>query len=269
MLKINALLLHEKTIPLLLEQLTTSIKNAGCLNHPIIVDTESLLVLDGVHRVAALKKLRCRHIPACLVDYRNPAIKIFNWYRTISGIDTVESPLTEVKKVAGSVERVSEIDERVIGKSPVAAALKTSNESFLVNHPFESLNEAYNIVKRVEERLKAAGFEVAYETESDAQQRLNRHQAEAVLFTPRLTKQAIIQAALSGKKFTYKATRHIIPARPMWLCVPLRLLKDKRPLNELNEVLKNMLLKKRVEHLPLGSLFEGRRYEEDLYVFEE
>jgi hypothetical protein len=30
-----------------------------------------------------------------------------------------------------------------------------------------------------------------------------------------------------------------------------------------------MLLKKRVEHLPLGSLFEGRRYEEDLYVFEE
>lgn len=142
------------------------------------------------------------------------------------------------------------------------------NKSFLVNHPFKSLKEAYDIVKRVEERLKTVGFEVGYDTESDAKQRLNKHRADAVLYTPRLTKQAIIETARSGKIFAYKATRHIVPARPLRLCIPIRLLRDKRPLSEVNKMLKSTLLKKRVKHLPPGSLFEGRRYEEDLYVFE-
>jgi len=268
-LEISALLLHEETIPEFLEQLTWSIKKDGCLNHPIIVDAESLLVLDGVHRVAALKRLGCKRIPACLVDYKSPAVQIFNWYRTIGRVNTIESLLSEVKHVASSVEKVDQINENSIGTSPVAAALKTMNKSFLVNYPFESLKEAYDIIKRVEERLKTVGFEVGYETESDAQRRLNKHQADAVLYTPRLTKQVIIETARSGKTFAYKATRHIIPARPLHLCVPLHLLKDKRPLMELNEMLKSTLLKKQVRHLPPGSLFEGRRYEEDLNVFEE
>lgn len=115
MLEISSLLLHEETIPELLEQLTWSIKKDGCLNHPIIVDAESFLVLDGVHRVAALKRLRCRRIPACLVDYWSPAIKVFNWYRTIGRVNTFESLLSEVKHVASSVERVDKIDGKVIG----------------------------------------------------------------------------------------------------------------------------------------------------------
>jgi len=267
--EINSLLLHEETILALLEQLKHCIKKDGCLKHPIIVDAESLLVLDGVHRVAALKKLGYKRIPACLVDYKSPAIQICNWYRTIGRVNTLESLLSEVKQVANSVESVAQIDEGFIGRSPVAAALKTVNESFLVNHPFESLKEAYDIVKCVEERLRTVGFYVGYETESDAKQRLKKHQADAVLYTPRLTKQAIIEAARSGKIFTYKATRHIIPARPLHLCVPLHLLKDNRPIREQNEMLKSILLKKKVKHLPSGSLFEGRRYEEDIYVFEE
>jgi len=267
-LEINQLLLHEGTIPELLDQLTQSIEKNSCLNHPIIVDAQSFLVLDGVHRVAALKRLGYKRVPACLVDYRSPSIQVLNWYRTISGVSTLESLLKEVKKVASSVEHVAQIDKKAIGVSPIAAALKTLKASFLIESPFEKLKEAYDIVQRIEERLKTIGFEIKYETESDAHQRLNKHQVDAVLYTPRLTKQAIIETARSGKIFAYKATRHIIPARPMHLCLPLALLKDKRPLSELNKTLKNTLAKKKVKHLPPGSLFEGRRYEEDLYVFE-
>jgi hypothetical protein len=90
-----------------------------------------------------------------------------------------------------------------------------------------------------------------------------------VLLTPKLAKQAIIDTARSGKIFAHKASRHIIPARPMRLCVPLNLLKGNRPLSEINEELKSMLQKKRLKQIPSGSIFEGRRYEEDLYVFEE
>jgi len=266
--EINQLLLHEGTISELLDQLTQSIEKDGCLHHPIIVDAKSFLVLDGVHRVAALKRLGYKRVPACLVDYKSPSIHVFNWYRTISRVNTLESLLKEVKKAASSVEHVAQIDKKEIGLSPIAAALKTLNASFLVEAPFDSLKEAYDIIKAIEERLKTTGFEVKYETESDAHQRLNKHQVDAVLYTPRLTKQAIIETARLGKIFAYKATRHVIPARPMHLCLPLSLLKDKRPLSNLNKKLKNTLAKKKVKHLPPGSLFEGRRYEEDLYVFE-
>jgi len=269
MLDIDAVLLHEEAISELLEQLTTSIKNHGCLHHPIIVDAESRVVLDGMHRVIALKKLRCRWVPACLVDYKNPAIKIFSWYRTIRGTNAVKRLLAQVKYIGSNVEKVNQIDEKVVGASPIAAAIKTLNESFLVNSQFGSLKEAYDVIEHIEKRLKTVGLEIRYETESDAQQRLNQRQADAVLLTPKLTKQDIIETAFSRKKFAHKASRHIIPARPMQLCVPLNLLKSNKSLSQINEDLKNMLKEKRLKHIPPGSVFEGRRYEEDLYVFEE
>lgn len=268
-LDVNALLPHEETIPELLKQLIASIKNVGCLNDPIIVDEDSLVVLDGVHRVAALKKLGCRWVPACLVDYKNPAIAIFSWYRTIRGTNAIKRLLTQVKYSGSDVEKVNKIDENSVGAPPIVAAVKTLNESFLITSQFGSIKEAYDVIERLEKRLKTVGLEVRYETESDAWHRLNQRQADAVLFTPRLSKQAIIETARSGRILTHKATRHVIPARPVHLCVPLRFLKSNKSLSQVNEKLKSMLEKKQWRHIPPGSVFEGRRYEEDLYVFEE
>jgi len=68
--------------------------------------------------------------------------------------------------------------------------------------------------------------------------------------------------------FSYKATRHIIPARPLYVNAPLSLLKnDNRPLSEVNDELRLMLQKRHLTHVPAGSLLNGRRYEEDLYIF--
>jgi len=265
---IDALLLHEETIPELLQQLMASIEKDECLNHPIIADSESLLVLDGVHRVAALRNLKCKWVPACLIDYRNPAVQVFNWYRTIRGINATEL-LTQIKYVGSNLEKVDQINKNIIGVSPVVAAVKTLDGSFLIRSRFEGLKEAYGIIECIEKRFKTVGLEIKYETESDALQRLVKHQADAVLLTPKLTKRAIIDTACSGEIFAHKASRHIIPARPMSLCFPLNLLKSNRSLGEINEELKSMLQKKCLKKIPSGSVFEGRRYEEDLYVFEE
>jgi hypothetical protein len=196
-------------------------------------------------------------------------IQIFSWYRTIKGTDTAERLLAQVKHLGLNLEKISQINENIVGVSPTVAAIKTIDESFLVNSQFKSLKEAYDIIERIETRLKIIGFKIKYETEYDAKQKLNHRQTDAVLFTPKLTKQAIIETARFGKTFAHKASRHIIPARPMRLCVPLNLLKSNKSLSEVNEELKSMLHKKRLKHVPSGSVFEGRRYEEDLYVFEE
>ncbi len=240
------------------------------LKHPIIVDKKTFVVLDGMHRVAALKRLNCKKIPVCLVDYENPAVTVGCWYRTIKGTDKQKSFKVQIQHLGSAVEEVEKLDETSIGVSPVVAAIKNQSRVFLIRSPFKSLMEAYEIIERTEKHLRKAGFRIGYETEADALRRLHKHEVDAVLLTPKLSKEAIIETALSGKVFAYKATRHIIPARPLFLNIPLRLLRDEgKSLDEVNRELKNMFQKRRLKRILAGSFLGGRRYEEDVYIFEE
>lgn len=268
-LDIDSLYLHEETIPQLLEQLTQSIKAKGLIMHPIIVDRNSLVVLDGVHRVAALRKLGIKRIPACLVDYNNPHIKVGSWYRTIIGASR-EHIIKQVELAKSVPIKIGQLDEGSIGVPPAVALIRFRDKDFLVSSSFYNLREAYNIIERIEERLKAGGLRIRYETERDALENLRKRRVDAVLCTPRLSKQEIIKSALSGQVFASKATRHIIPARVMNLNVPLNLLKDeKRSLSEVNEELSHMLQERHLKRVLPGSLLDDRRYEEELYIFEE
>jgi len=269
-LDINSLHSHEEIIPELLEQLAHSIKADRCVKHPIIVDKESRIILDGVHRVAALKKLRIKRVPVCLVDYNSPKIRVCRWYRTITGASNSEQIIVEVKKTGYIVKKVDELDENSIGVSATVAAVQFRNKTFLVNSPFKNLREAYNIIGHIEWHLRASGLTVKYETEEDAFQNLRAGRVDAVICTPSLSKQEIVKAAVSGQVFASKATRHVISARPMRLNVPLNFLRDKkRSLTEVNEELKHMFKKRRLKRVPPGGLLDGRRYEEELYIFEE
>jgi len=118
--------------------------------------------------------------------------------------------------------------------------------------------------------LKAGGLIVKHETERDALQSLRARRVYAVICTPKLSKKEIAEAVISGQVFAYKSTRHIIPARPLHLNTPLSLLRnEKRPLAEVNKELKRMLQKRHIKRVPSGSILDGRRYEEELYIFEE
>jgi len=247
-----------------------SIRAQGFVKHPIIVDKESMVVLDGVHRVFALKKLGVKRVPACLVYYKNPNIKVGGWYRTISDASNVQNVLEQVEQISGVTVKTGKFDKSAIGVTPTAAAIKFRNKTFLVNASFKNLKEAFNIIEQIEEGLKSSGFVVKYETERDALKSLREGRVNVVLCTPRLCKQDIIEAAVAGEVFASKATRHVIPARLMGVNVPLSLLRrEKRPLSEVNDELNRMLQRRRLKRIPSGSLLDGRRYEEGLYIFEE
>lgn len=270
LLDINDLYLHEEILPDMLSQLARSIELDGCLKHPVITDKESFVVLDGMHRVAALEKLGCRWIPVCLVDYENPAITVGCWYRAIKGDDALEGTITQARQASLTVEEVRNIDDTKVGVSPVVAAVKNRRKSFLIRSSFQSLKEAYDLIKQIEEGLRKLSLEVWYETELDALKKLWEHKVDVVLLTPKLSKSSIINTALSGRVFSHKATRHVIPARPLYLNVPLSLLRSsEKTLDEVNDELKRLLQKRRLKHFAAGSILNGRRYEEDLYLFEE
>ena len=57
--------------------LVRQIEAEGEISRPIIVDKRSFMVLDGHHRLAALKRLGAIRVPAYLVDYQNPGVRVY------------------------------------------------------------------------------------------------------------------------------------------------------------------------------------------------
>jgi hypothetical protein len=84
---------------------------------------------------------------------------------------------------------------------------------------------------------------------------------------PALTKTVIIETALSGKRFPCKTSRHVIPARPMGIDFPICKLRS-GSLEEVNQCFYLWVSKKKAHQFPPGMDFEGRRYEESLFVLE-
>ena len=75
---------HEEIVSEDLKRLVSALKENPVLRHPIIADQITGIVLDGTHRLAAVKQLKCNFIPSALVDYNDPQITIERWFRQFS-----------------------------------------------------------------------------------------------------------------------------------------------------------------------------------------
>ena len=67
---------HEKVDEQRLSNLKNQIKSDGILKQPVTVDTNTNVVLDGHHRIQALKLLGCSKMPVLFVDYQSPQIGV-------------------------------------------------------------------------------------------------------------------------------------------------------------------------------------------------
>ena len=78
-IRIEELREHEEIRPDYLEELKNEILSDGMLKMPIAVDRSTYIILDGHHRLHALKKIGCKKIPVILVDYQSPEIEVIPW----------------------------------------------------------------------------------------------------------------------------------------------------------------------------------------------
>lgn len=77
LIDIDKLKSHEAIDFQRLGELVERIRRDGHLKNPIVVDRKSLVVLDGHHRLKALKILGCTKIPAFLVDYKSNNVRVY------------------------------------------------------------------------------------------------------------------------------------------------------------------------------------------------
>ena len=73
------LLDHEEIVPPEVASLAIRIEKEGLVLQPVVADGATGTILDGHHRVAALRRLGCRRIPAYLVPYEHGSIAVASW----------------------------------------------------------------------------------------------------------------------------------------------------------------------------------------------
>ncbi|HNT29442.1 MAG TPA: ParB N-terminal domain-containing protein [bacterium] len=73
---IRVLKSHEHTDPVHVEKLFDKIRADAVWTHPVVIERDHGVILDGHHRFAIAKRLGLRRIPVVLLDYFDPAIQV-------------------------------------------------------------------------------------------------------------------------------------------------------------------------------------------------
>ena len=75
-LPLSRLKAHEGVIPERVKKIKEEISAAGVIETPLWVDREHFIVLNGHHRLAALKEIGAALVPCVLLDYSSPYIEV-------------------------------------------------------------------------------------------------------------------------------------------------------------------------------------------------
>ena len=261
---IGSVLPHEETITDLSSRLSDQIRADGFQRDPIIVDRENHVVLDGMHRLRALKELGARHILCHLVDYSSPEIRLERWARSLKGVK--RESLAEILKDSRIDRRVSrkEAIELVDGRSTPVAVL-TSGSCFVASSSFRSLAESFELVRRLDEASRAMGLREDF-IEEEIIETAIPNPGSVVILTPRVEKKEVIEAAKGGRLFPHKSTMHVIGIRAVGVNYPLSELQEEEPSQEVRA---SKLEGARGSILDPPVTYFGRRYWEKLLVVRE
>ncbi len=265
---IGSIHMHEETIPEVVQALAADLLKDSVLRHPVIVDEKTIVVLDGMHRAAALRAIGCVRIPVCFVDYDNPSIRVDTWYRAFSKQDT-RSLIEELTRwnIRTTESNIQEAKKNLVAGAG-AAFIATNDKCLMIESTGGDVRQNFQLVASIERMAESLGYKVNYETESDAMKKLNERAVQLILGPPPVTKQDVRRFGLKGDPLPHKATRHIIPARPLGIDVPIEILRNQRmELVQANRQIIETLRKRPLERLDPGSLIENRRYEEQVFLF--
>jgi hypothetical protein len=91
------------------------IKSDGVLKRPIVVDRDTYIVLDGEHRLRALKEMGYNKIPVVFVDYYSPKIIVLSWRKgeKINKESVILAGLTRKKLPPKTSKHMVEIDGKL------------------------------------------------------------------------------------------------------------------------------------------------------------
>jgi L-serine kinase (ADP) len=265
---------HETTLPHIAEALALQFKDWARLQNPIIVESNNI-VLDGNHRATVFRRLGFRYIPVCRIDYYSDQVGLRYWFRIVTGVRTMDWVRQTALDMGASLEPAPDRPALAarLRADPLLTGLEHAGSRFVLGFPpgvvFDGVS-AYEALERVQERLIRAGAALEYvpcQALAGPGCLEGLSEDTLVIWTPHITKDMVVEAAGCGKVFTPKATRHLVPARPVNVNVPIRWFREDVSQEEMNERFTAFLQGKKLRRFGPGQVINGRYYGEDVFVF--
>jgi len=277
-LHVNDVYPHEETILPQVRKISRNMEKEEIVLDPLLVSKGSLAILDGNHRLEALKRIGARFFPACLLPYKDPLIEVKTWLRFVKGIYP-EDLIPVLNRITFPVVKIETI-KRSSTVSNFKHFLRDSDFSFSIftrssiirikGRERTDLTYSLELLRVFELSLSQMGGYLRY-LEDDKLDGLlkNLREREIVVLPPRSTKEDVVKMARKDYLMPPKSTRHIVPIRPLNLGIPLSMLKDYSiTLSYANRTLDKILKRKISRRLPRNQVIGGRKYPEEILLFE-
>lgn len=258
LVRVSSLVPHEEIIERLVNKILNNILKIRKYTHPIIVDKNSFVILDGMHRFEAVKRLNCNYIPAELVNYNDDRIRVDRWWRVteqyfsrriINDLLSIDKNL-EIGEPSDNVITIINRGETI--------GLKITGKKTIIDY--------YRIVNEIESYLRSKGIEYEYIKERNLN--LEKIKKFFSFAGPKISKKDVIKYAKMGILFPPKSTCHYIPLRVYNLNIPLTVLREDGDEEMVNEIFYNIISKKKLKFFQGPCYIEGELREESCYIFE-
>jgi hypothetical protein len=253
---------HEETVAEDLKGLVKALRDNPVLRHPIIADRRTGIVLDGTHRLAAIKQLKCNFIPSAIVDYDDPQITIERWFRLFSGsnVRTLENHLRQLKPREVSRDECEEGLSKRRWYATVEKPMSCLAFPVRSQNPYEMIKDSHDI----EMAARKQGVSTAYQDTRDTKP---GDPESLVMSTIKIEKKEVVETVKNGKLFPPKTTRHLVPSRPLGGGVPIDWLQDS-DFSKAQSRYQDYMQSRKIKRLPEGSRVGSRRYLEEVFLFE-
>jgi hypothetical protein len=201
LIDIDLLRPHEQIDPIRLYEIKKQLIKDGIQREPIIIDRDNLIVLDGHHRIKALKDLGYSKVVAHKINYNDNDLILGTWHPVIKGSK-------KDLQITLNDQIVSSENNQILIKCP--RLIMHDKEHNLKNNRKTIMN---SILGR---------YRIKYVRNEEKARELARQDkfAGSIIFES-IEKQDVINAALSGSIFPPKTTQHIIPCKPEKCFIPL------------------------------------------------
>lgn len=251
----DELIPHEETVPHLYDKLSRRMLHDNVQRDPIIVDESSRVVLDGMHRLGALKRMGAKLVVCSSVNYMSDEVKLFRWFRFVENprvglVSTVLSALgaMEESPFPGNAQAITTAG--IVYKGRIHSIPRVSR-----------VEEVSELTRRFDRLMRDAGAPLEFFDESSASPELLGGNYLA-LVTPRFGKEDVIRSGVERRLLPPKTTLHVLPVRPMGINYPIESLRNG------DDVLDRILLSRPRRIIEPPSFYRGRLYREPVVVLE-
>jgi L-serine kinase (ADP) len=248
---------HEEIIPPLVEAILEDMRKTGTQRDPILVDEKTGLILDGMHRRAALERVGARFAVCSGFDYEGDGVTLERWLRSFSTTDPVViaklDQLFDLEK-RSKTEAMHAVDS---GESPLAVL--SSAESYVSVMELD-LDSLYSKLSEFDRYSVSKGVRVQFMEEKSTPS-----ESSYVIYPKIIEKKDVRRYVETNRVFPYKSTRHTVVIRPLNVCFPVDLLQGNDK-SKCEAKLKKIVDSSNPKILQPKTPYNGRQYSEPIAV---